>query len=130
MKPKRPGASDSASATDSQASVAGNMAAGTGENAEDRKARKRAEAAIRQKLSPYRKKQAVLEKEMDRLQSMLMTLERDLSDPDLYADQGKHKLKELLGQQATAKSRLADVEAEWLEISETVEDLEAELTTS
>lgn len=122
--------SDSASATDSQASVAGNMAAGTGENAEDRKARKRAEAAIRQKLSPYRKKQAVLEKEMDRLQSMLMTLERDLSDPDLYADQGKHKLKELLGQQATAKSRLADVEAEWLEISETVEDLEAELTTS
>ncbi|HEY9119251.1 MAG TPA: ATP-binding cassette domain-containing protein, partial [Marinobacter sp.] len=102
--------------------------AGTGENAEDRKARKRAEAAIRQKLSPYRKQQAALEKEMDKLQSTLMALEQDLSEPDLYADQGKQKLKELLGQQAAAKSRLADVEAEWLDISETVEALEAELS--
>ncbi len=101
---------------------------GAGENAEDRKARKRAEAAIRQKLSPYRKQQAALEKEMDKLQSTLMTLEQDLSEPDLYADQGKQKLKELLGQQAAAKSRLAEVEADWLDISETVENLEAELT--
>ncbi|MEP6224226.1 ATP-binding cassette domain-containing protein [Marinobacter sp.] len=101
---------------------------GTGENAEDRKARKRAEAAIRQKLSPYRKQQGALENEMDRLQSTLVTLEQELSEPELYADQGKQKLKDLLGQQATAKSRLAEVEAEWLEISETVESLEAELT--
>jgi ATP-binding cassette, subfamily F, member 3 len=101
---------------------------GVGENAEDRKARKRAEAAIRQKLSPYRKQQGALENEMDRLQSTLVTLEQELSEPELYADQGKQKLKDLLGQQATAKSRLAEVEAEWLEISETVESLEAELT--
>ena len=101
---------------------------GVGENAEDRKARKRAEAAIRQKLSPYRKQQGALEKEMDQLQSTLVTLEQSLSEPELYADQGKQKLKDLLGQQATAKSRLAKVEAEWLEISETVESLEAELT--
>ena len=101
---------------------------GVGENAEDRKARKRAEAAIRQKLSPYRKQQGALEKEMDQLQSTLVTLEQSLSEPELYADQGKQKLKDLLGQQATAKSRLAEVEAEWLEISETVESLEAELT--
>jgi ATP-binding cassette subfamily F protein 3 len=101
---------------------------GAGENAEDRRARKRAEAAVRQKLSPYRKQQGALEKEMDRLQTTLVTLEQDLSEPELYADQGKQKLKELLGQQATAKSRLAAVEAEWLEISETVESLEAELT--
>lgn len=109
---------DKASAADS----------GAGENAEDRKARKRAEAAIRQKLSPYRKQQSALEKEMDQLQSTLVTLEQNLSEPELYADQGKQKLKELLGQQADAKSRLAGVEAEWLEISETVENLEAELT--
>ena len=65
---------------------------------------------------------------MDQLQSTLVTLEQNLSEPELYADQGKQKLKDLLGQQATAKSRLAEVEAEWLEISETVESLEAELT--
>lgn len=113
-----PAAGDQALASDS----------GAGESAEDRKARKRAEAAIRQKLSPYRKQQGALEKEMDRLQSTLVTLEQDLSNPDLYADQGKQMLKELLGKQAASKSRLAEVEAEWLEISETVESLEAELT--
>ena len=116
----------------SEAQAAGGNAlaadSGVGENAEDRKARKRAEAAIRQKLSPYRKQQGALEKEMDQLQSTLVTLEQSLSEPELYADQGKQKLKELLGQQAAAKSRLAEVEAEWLEISETVESLEAELT--
>lgn len=37
--------------------------AGVGESAEDRKARKRAEAALRKKLSPYRKQQAALEKD-------------------------------------------------------------------
>ncbi|PXX92286.1 ABC transporter ATP-binding protein [Marinobacter vulgaris] len=113
----------------SAGSVAEKEAPGAGENAEDRKARKRAEAAIRQRLSPYRKQQAALEKEMDKLQSTLMALEQDLSEPDLYADQGKQKLKELLGQQAAAKSRLAEVEAEWLDISEAVESLEADLAS-
>jgi len=124
--PRRENGGSPAAASSSSAGNAG--AGGVGENAEDRKARKRAEAAIRQKLSPYRKQQASLEKEMDRLQSTLATLEQDLSDPDLYADQGKQKLKELLGNQASARGRLAEVEAEWLEVSETVESLEAELT--
>lgn len=37
-------------------------------------------------------------------------------------------MKELLGKQAEAKRQLEDIEAEWLEVSETVESLEAELT--
>ena len=102
-------------------------ATGTGENADDRKARKRAEAALRQKLSPYRKQQNALEKEMDQLQSRLVALEEALSDPELYTDQGRDRLKNSLADQAGAKSRLAKVEAQWLEISETVENLESEL---
>ncbi len=98
-----------------------------GESAEDRKARKRAEAALRQKLSPYRKKQATLEKSMEQLQQELKTLEQSLSAPELYQESGKALLKERLGEQAQLKSRLEEVEAEWLEISETVENLEAEL---
>ncbi|MGF2688578.1 ATP-binding cassette domain-containing protein [Marinobacter sp. DUT-3] len=98
-----------------------------GESADDRKARKRAEAAIRQKLSPYRKQQSALEKEMEQLQQSLSTLEEALSAPELYQDEGKQQLKELLGKQARLNGRLEDVEAEWLEISETVESLEAEL---
>jgi ATP-binding cassette subfamily F protein 3 len=99
-----------------------------GESADDRKARKRAEAALRQKLSPYRKQQAALEKEMDQLQARLVTLEETLSDPELYAEQGREKLKTSLTEQGNAKGRLADVEAQWLEISEEVESLESELS--
>ncbi|MDX1558662.1 MAG: ABC transporter ATP-binding protein, partial [Marinobacter sp.] len=98
-----------------------------GESAEDRKARKQAEAALRQKLSPYRKKQSALEKEMEQLQQRLSSLEEQLSDPGLYDDSGKARLKELLAEQAKATARLEEVEAHWLEISEEVESLEAEL---
>ena len=104
------------------------QAAPAGESADDRKARKRAEAALRQKLSPYRKQQSTLEKDMDQLQARLMELEQTLSDPDLYSDQGSERLKSLLAEQAAAKRQLEDVEAQWLSVSETVEELEAELS--
>jgi ATP-binding cassette subfamily F protein 3 len=97
------------------------------DSAEDRKARKRAEALLRQKLSPYRKKQSALEKEMEQLQKTLSVLEEQLSEPGLYDDTGKARLKKLLGEQATANARLEEVEAQWLDISEEVESLEAEL---
>ncbi|MDO3721695.1 ATP-binding cassette domain-containing protein [Marinobacter sp. chi1] len=98
-----------------------------GESAEDRKARKRAQAELRQKLSPYRKRLSTLEKDMEKLHGQLSRLETELADPSLYLAEGKVRLKELLGQQAAAKARLDDVETEWMSVSETVESLEAEL---
>ncbi|MGO3297162.1 MAG: ATP-binding cassette domain-containing protein, partial [Marinobacter sp.] len=99
-----------------------------GESAEDRKARKRAEAALRQKLSPFRKRQTALEKQMESLHETLTSLESELADPGLYSDGSKSRLKELMGKQAEAKGQLEDTEAEWLDVSETVETMEAELT--
>jgi ATP-binding cassette subfamily F protein 3 len=98
-----------------------------GESAADRKARKREEAALRQKLSPFRKKQATLEQEMDKLQQTLSALEADLASPDVYDAGNKPRLKELLARQAEANARLEVVEGEWLSVSETVESMEAEL---
>ncbi|GGC69665.1 ATP-binding cassette domain-containing protein [Marinobacter halophilus] len=95
--------------------------------ADERKARKRQEAEVRQKLSPWRKKQSALESRMDQLQQNLGTVETSLGDPAVYADSGKVRLKDLLGQQTELKRELEDVEAQWLEVSETVENLEAEL---
>ncbi|WP_417515879.1 ATP-binding cassette domain-containing protein [Marinobacter sp.] len=100
---------------------------GVGESAEDRKVRKRAEAALRQKLSPFRKKQAALEKQMESLNETLKGLESDLADPDLYGNEAKAQLKELLGKQSRAKAQLEDIEAQWLDVSETVEAMEEEL---
>ncbi|MFP3976387.1 ATP-binding cassette domain-containing protein [Marinobacter sp. KMM 10035] len=98
-----------------------------GESADDRKARKRAEAALRQKLSPYRKRQTALEKQMDSLNEILSNLETELADPAVYGDGSKVRLKELLAKQSEAKGKLEDTEAEWLEVSETVEAMEGEL---
>ncbi|KAE8545566.1 ATP-binding cassette domain-containing protein [Marinobacter nauticus] len=95
--------------------------------ADERKARKRQEAELRQKLSPWRKKQGTLEIRMEQLQQKLAMVEQNLADPGLYDDQQKVRLKELLAEQAELKRELEDVEAEWLEVSETVESLEAEL---
>ena len=95
--------------------------------ADERKARKRQEAELRQKLSPWRKKQGALEARMEQLQQKLATVEHNLADPGLYDDQQKLRLKELLAEQTELKRELDDVEAEWLEVSETVENLEAEL---
>lgn len=100
---------------------------GPGESAEERKARKRAEAAVRQKLSPFRKEQASLEAAMDRLQAEMADVEQALASPALYDEAGKQQLKELLARQTELSRRLEDTEARWLEVSETVENLEAEL---
>ncbi len=119
----------SADSAGSNAVASAGQAAGenTAESAEDRKARKRAEAALRQKLSPYRKQQAALEAEMENLQKTLAGLEEALADTSLYEDSGKGRLKELLAEQAAANTRLEEAEMQWLEVSETVESMEAEL---
>ena len=95
--------------------------------ADERKARKRQEAELRQKLSPWRKKQGTLEIRMEQLQQQLAIVEQNLADPGLYDDLQKVRLKGLLAEQAELKRELEGVEAEWLEVSETVESLEAEL---
>jgi ATP-binding cassette subfamily F protein 3 len=101
--------------------------AGNRESAEDRRARKRREAELRQKLSPFRKRLTALETEMERLQGTLAQLEQALADPGLYEASAKARLKELLAQQAEARGALATAEAEWLELGETVESMEREL---
>lgn len=97
-------------------------------SADERKARKRQEAEIRQKLSPWRKKQSTLEARMDQLHEKLASVEQALADPAIYGDSHKVQLKELLAEQIRFKRELDDTEAEWMEVSETVESLEAELT--
>ncbi|WP_029654383.1 ATP-binding cassette domain-containing protein [Marinobacter daepoensis] len=95
--------------------------------AEERKARKRQEAELRQKLSPWRKKQAALEAKMEQLQQKLGAVEHSLSDPEMYSDGQKLQLKALLAEQTELKRELGAAEAEWLDVSEAVENLEAEL---
>jgi len=61
------------------------------------------------------------------MQAALAEMDAELTNPALYGDSGKQQLKTLLGRQATARQKMAAVEVQWLDVSETVEALEAEL---
>jgi len=115
-----------------QLAEAGSEPASTGSvsalTADERKARKRQEAEIRKKLSPWRKRQVNLEAAMEKLQAGLSDAEQALAEPSVYEESNKARLKELLAEQTRLKQQQADAEAEWLEVSETVERLESELT--
>ena len=101
-----------------------------GESADDRKARKRAEADLRKRLSPYRKRQAALEADMEHCQQALAEVESQLSSPDIYDDANKARLRELLARQTDLTRRAGDAEEAWLELVEEIEAMEAETPVS
>ncbi len=100
---------------------------GRSQSAADRKEQKRIEAEKRSKLRPLRKALEKLDAKMEKLNQSLEALESQLADTDLYTDQRKDELKELLSQQADVKSDLESVELEWFETQEQLEVLEQEL---
>ena len=97
------------------------------ESADDRKARKRLEAELRQKLRPFRQIVEKLEQQFEKLQAKLTTVEDKLGEPSLYEASGKDQLKDLLGQQTDLKQQLATCEEQWMEASEALEEAESEL---
>lgn len=97
------------------------------QSAADRKEQKRLEAEKRAKLSPLRKKIEKLEKEMHSSSEKLGELETLLSDTDLYSETRKDELKSLLAKQGELKSKLEEIELEWLDAQEELETLEQSL---
>jgi ATP-binding cassette subfamily F protein 3 len=90
-------------------------------SAEDRKQRKREEAAQRNRLTPLRNEIARLEKEVARLEAQRATIDAALSDEAIYQEAAKGKLRELLATQAANKRDLDAAETAWLEASEKLE---------
>ncbi|GLP95779.1 ABC transporter ATP-binding protein [Paraferrimonas sedimenticola] len=91
----------------------------------DRKAQKRAEAELRQKLSPLTKQLAKLEKQQASLQQELADIDEQLANSDLYEAANKDKLTDLLKSQGELKGRLEDSEMEWFDVQQQVEDIQA-----
>ena len=90
----------------------------------DRKEQKRLEAERRQRLAPLRKKQQAAEKLMEKLQAQLSDIEEKLADSGIYDAERKDELNTLLQQQGKVKSELDDAEAEWMELTEQLEEAE------
>ncbi len=95
----------------------------------DRKEQKRIEAQERQRLSglrkPLEKRLQKLESEMSDLQSKNLLIESTLADSDIYEANRKDELKQLLDQQVSCKQALDKIEAEWLQLQEQLEQIQA-----
>ncbi len=95
---------------------------------EDRKASRRAAAELREKLRPLKKTRDRAEQAMEKVQGELAAVEEALAEAELYTDPvRKAELTERLARQGELKSRLEELEAEWLAAEEALEAMEAEL---
>lgn len=90
---------------------------------EDRRQRRRDNAALRQRLSPLRKAVQQAERDVERLTAEMAELEAQLADPAVYEATQKDRLKTLMAQQQQRRTVLAEAEERWLTLSEELESL-------
>ncbi|WP_043530961.1 ATP-binding cassette domain-containing protein [Litchfieldella xinjiangensis] len=96
---------------------------------QDRKAARRAAAELREKLRPLKRERDRAEAEMAKVEAALDEVETQLGDAELYTDSArKEELTKALSRQGELKSRLEELEGQWLAAEEALEQLEEELT--
>ncbi|QIA62297.1 ABC transporter ATP-binding protein [Vibrio astriarenae] len=96
------------------------------QSAAAKKEQKRREAEFRKQTAPIRKTLTKLEEKMDKLGTAVAQAEQQLLDNSLYEAENKAKLNQVLADQASAKSQLEEIEMEWMEQQETLEQMEQE----
>jgi ATP-binding cassette subfamily F protein 3 len=100
-----------------------------GEAPPDRKAQKRAEAETRQRAYAQRKplmtKIAKVDEAMAALAAEKSALEAWLASPEGYVEERREELKAKLARQGDVAWELARLEAEWLELNDALDQLEA-----
>jgi ATP-binding cassette subfamily F protein 3 len=102
---------------------------GSDPNFGSRQAQKRAEAEARQARHARRKP---LAEQLAKLDREIATLAREKADADAwlagadaYADANRDRLKETIARQGDVGNQLARLEAEWLELAEVIERIDA-----
>ncbi|MFT4941396.1 MAG: ATP-binding cassette subfamily F protein 3 [Paraglaciecola sp.] len=96
----------------------------------DRKNMKRLEAEFRQATQPLRKQISQQEKAMAELHEKLQLVEDKMADAEIYNAENKARLKKALGEQAEFKSKLEDIEMQWLDAQEQLESMQQALESS
>jgi len=88
-----------------------------------KKERKRSEAELRAKLSPFKQALKKLEQSMSKLTEEKQSIEDKLADSQMYDEENKQQLKSLLLKQSQLKQSLIQDEEKWLELSDELETL-------
>ncbi|WP_432471285.1 ATP-binding cassette domain-containing protein [Amphritea sp. HPY] len=96
-------------------------------SAADKKEQKRLEAERRAQLRPLKKAIEKLETAQEKLTQQQQQIETLLSDNSIYGEANKEQLKQLLQQQAETQQQAEEVEMDWLDKMEQLEELEAQI---
>ena len=91
---------------------------------QSKKLKRQQEAEKRKQLQPLMKKVRALEAELDTLNKELEAIDEALLDSNLYQEQSKALLKELLAKQAKLKDQRDETEEAWFTASEELHDAE------
>ena len=86
-----------------------------------RKERKREEAERRLRLQPMKQAMEALERDLEVLQEERDRLQQSLVAPEIYENENKERLKQLLSEQALVEKRLTSTEELWLQAVEAYE---------
>ncbi|MBI3186607.1 MAG: ATP-binding cassette domain-containing protein [Gammaproteobacteria bacterium] len=93
-----------------------------GDNKAGRKAQRANNAGNKpgNKTNPQnlQKRQQQLEQQLDRLNQQLQVIDEALTQPDIYTPENRSRMQSLTREQGELKQRLAQVEAEWLDVGE------------
>ncbi len=89
-----------------------------------KKEQKRLAAEKRKSLQPLTNKVKRAERVLEKLTAEKKSLEEQLANPEMYAEENKDDLKSLLTDQAYLQKELDDAEALWLEASEELESIQ------
>ena len=99
----------------------------TKNTASSRKEQKRADAELRKQLQPLSSKVKRAERVLEKLSVEKQAVESQLADNTIYDEENKDKLKQILADQAYIQKELDQAENDWLQASESHENLAKEL---
>ncbi len=83
---------------------------------------RREQAQWRSRIKPLKNRVERLVRQIDETARELTDIEQQLADPDLYASEHKDRLSELIQQQTSLKTRHEQLETEWLEAEQSLEE--------
>ena len=89
----------------------------------NRKELRQLEAQKRKILQPIKNKIKTIESKMEHLTNQKQQIDTQLSDSDIYSAANKDKLKDYLFEQGSVNKQLEELEEQWLELNEEMEQL-------
>ncbi len=89
-----------------------------------RKQQKRDQAEMRKRLQPLRQRVVKAETSLDKAHAEQAALQEQLADNDVYAEHNKVLLKALLIEKAELDSHCDQLEQDWMEASEALEQMQ------